>query len=407
MLTGSYSQILSIPSFRNFWVGFTLSSVGDGITLVALNWYVWETTQSPQALGLLAFFYTGPVVIGGFLAGWLLDRFDRRKVILIDNLLRGTIMLSIPLLHLLGWLQIWHIYVVVAFYGSMMMISLAGGPSLVPSLVEPRFLNTANALETFSFTLGSVLGPPLAGILIGFLAAPNVVLIDALTYFAFAFLLSRVRSSIPEGMNDQIKEDTPNLSYMQSVRLFIQDKVLLSTTLMFMAVNVGFGFAIVWLPVYADQTLSGGAQLYGLLLGAIAAGQVLTAFLAGLVTLSITLGFSIALTQLVAGLAFLPLLLGPQRWLAFLSLTIYGLSTGPLTVWAQTLRMKIIPPELRGRTFALLRTIMMSGHPIGGLIAGGLLPLIGLPAMILLSALLTGIPGLLGTQVRALRQSDG
>ena len=168
-----------------------------------------------------------------------------------------------------------------------------------------------------------------------------------------------------------------------------------------------FGFAIVWLPVYADQALDGGAPLYGLLLGVIAAGQVLTAFLAGLVTLSVTLGLAIALAQLVSGLAFLPLLLGSPRWLALLSLALYGLGTGPLTVWAQTLRMKIISPKFRGRTFALLRTIMMSGHPLGGIIAGGFLPLVGLNSMILLSALLTGVPGLLGTQVKALRNSDG
>jgi len=136
------------------------------MTRVALTWFVWESTHSAQALGLLTLFYIGPVVFGGLVAGWLLDRFDRRKVILIDNLIRGAVVSVIPLLNWMGSLEIWHIYAVAAVYGSLMMISLAGGPSIVPSLVPERHLSTANALEMVSYTLSGVIGPAIAGLLI-------------------------------------------------------------------------------------------------------------------------------------------------------------------------------------------------------------------------------------------------
>ena len=86
--------------------------------------------------------------------------------------------------------------------------------------------------------------------------------------------------------------------------------------------------------------------------------------------------------------------------------SLFGLFNAPLTIWAQTLRMRIIPPGLRGRTFALLRMLMQSGNPIGGALAGFALPRFGLSATIVLSALFVAAPGLIGSRVRALR-TDG
>src|SRR6185437_13865568 len=148
---------------------------------------------SARALGLLSVCYTGPILIGGMVAGSLLDRFDRRRVMIADNLIRGVAIASIPLLDAIGRLQLWHVYVVAAIYGLFMMISLAGGPALLPSLVSSEQLITVNALEMLGFTMGGIAGPPLAGLLIPLIGAPNVLVIDAISYGLFALALSRVR----------------------------------------------------------------------------------------------------------------------------------------------------------------------------------------------------------------------
>src|SRR3712207_3190992 len=111
----------------------------------------------------------------------------------VDNVVRGMAMALIPLLYALDRLALWHVYAVAAVYGLLMMISLAGAPALIPSLVRDEQLSTANALEMLSFTLGGVVGPPLAGLLIGVIGAPNVVLLDALSYGAFALALAAIR----------------------------------------------------------------------------------------------------------------------------------------------------------------------------------------------------------------------
>lgn len=132
---GRYKAIFAIPSFRNFWVGFSFSMIGDAMTRVALTWYVWERTSSAEALGLLGILYLAPVIVGGLAAGWLLDRYDRRKVMLYDSLLRGAVVSLIPILNWVGALELWHVYTVAGFYGLLLMISAAGSPTMGKSVV--------------------------------------------------------------------------------------------------------------------------------------------------------------------------------------------------------------------------------------------------------------------------------
>jgi MFS family permease len=346
--------------------------------------------------------YTGPVVVGGLVAGALLDRYDRRRVMLVDNLVRGTAVALVPVLSAMGLLALWHVYAVAAVYGFLMMISLAGGPSLIPSLVGPPHVPTANALETLGFTLGTVVGPVAAGLLIGTIGAANVLWLDAGSYLAFAWVLARLR--LPEAAPAGRPSSGDSYRLADAVRLLLTNRMLLSTTLMFMAFNVGGGCLAVWLPILTDRVLGGGPDLYGTLLGIQAVGEVASAFVAGGRTFALPLGTLICVAQMLSGASIAVLLIGPSLGTAALGLAALGAFSAPLTIWAQTLRMQIIPERLRGRTFALLRMLMQGGHPVGGVIGGVLLPIAGLPAMIALSALVVGLPGLAGYRVDELRR---
>jgi len=110
--TNPYRQLFRSRHFTRFWVGFTASALGDAMTRVALVWFVYQTTGSPEAVGILLLCYTGPVLMGGLVAGSLLDRFDRGRVILVDNAIRGLAIGTIPVLYARGALTLWHLYVV-------------------------------------------------------------------------------------------------------------------------------------------------------------------------------------------------------------------------------------------------------------------------------------------------------
>jgi MFS family permease len=401
----SYRLIFQNRSFRRFWLGFSFSVLGDAMTRVALTWFVYEATKSAEALGWLMICYTGPIVIGGLLAGTLLDRFDRRAVMVVDNVMRGLAVALVPLLYAFGALEVWHVYAVAAVYGLLMMISLAGGPALVPALVPREQLATANALEMLSWTLGGVIGPALAGVLIVWVGAPNVVIVDAVSYFVFALALARTRLADVPRPAQAAGGQVYHLGH--AIQLLLKNRVLLSTTLMFMAFNIGGGALSVWLPILSDQVFGGGAQLYGVLLGALALGEVVSALLVGGLVLPLSLGALICLAQALSGVSLGLALAGRNIWIVGFGLALFGAFSSPLTIWAQTLRMQIIPERLRGRSFALLRMLMQSGNPIGGAIAGLLLPLLGVGATIGLSAIVVGVPGVIGYRVKELRLAGG
>lgn len=405
----SYREALARPSFRRFWLGFTFSALGDAMSRTALTWFVYEQTRSPAAVGWLTFAYSAPILVGGLVAGPLLDRFDRRRVMVADNLIRGAAFTAIPLLHAAGLLALWHLYVVAAVYGFLMMVSLAGGPALVPSLVPRETLATANALEMLSFTIGNVIGPALAGWLLPLLGAPILLAVDAITYLAFAFALAGVHVPARAPGTGAGRAEAGGAGLGPAWRLLRTNPVLLATTIMFVTYNLGAGALTVWLPVLADRGLGGDAGLYGTLLACIALGEIAAALGAGRWRPRLPLGAMICASQCAAGLAMLAVLASVLTARSAIpvgaALIAWGTASAPLTIWAQTLRMRIIPEELRGRTFALLRTIMQGGRPLGALAAGFALPAIGVPVMIGLSALLAGAPGLAGSRVRALREA--
>ncbi|OGO54329.1 MAG: hypothetical protein A2Z32_03720 [Chloroflexi bacterium RBG_16_69_14] len=180
----AYRRLLRRRAFALLWTGATISALGDGLSWIALVWLLLELGGSSGSIGLLVAAYTGPVIVSGLVAGHLLDRFDRRRVLIVDNVIRGLAIASIPILSATGNLATWQLYAVAIVYGSLFMISLAGVPTLIASLVPDDELTTANAMETMSYAIGGLAGPALAGLLIGAFGASNVLLLDAASRLA-------------------------------------------------------------------------------------------------------------------------------------------------------------------------------------------------------------------------------
>jgi MFS family permease len=395
----TYRDVLSIRRFRLLWAGDTLSSFGDSVGFLALVWIVYDTAGSATTLGAFVAAYTAPVVLGGPLAGAALDRFDRRRLMLVDNVGRGGVVALVPLLHYAGALRLWHLYVVAVVYGLLRMIPLAGVPSLIPDLVPQERLDAANALETVSFFLSAVVGAGLAGVLIGVLGGPNVLWIDAASYFAFALALWRI-GELERPSVEPAKRRARTIR--EAARFVLATPILLATTLMYMLVNVGEGIVSVVMPVYVREVLAGGPGTYGALVSVAAAAGLVGALGAGAVTPRMPIGRAIALSEIVAGVSYAALAAEPVLALTFVILAAGAFFLGPLTVWAQTIRMSLIPPEMRGRVFGLLRTTMQSTPPLGALLAGPLLAAGGVPLATLAVAAVIAVPAAVALKLNAL-----
>lgn len=398
MIAG-YLAALRLREYRLLWVGSTVSTFGDAMTLVALTWLVL-TQSGPAAVGWLVFTFGAPVVIGGLLTGRILARFGVVRTLFVDTVIRALVVASVPIAELVGQLPTWLPFVVAATYGLAKMIPLAGVPTLIPDLVDAKHLNAANALETLSYGIGSVAGPALAGAALAVVAPGNVLALDAATFLVFAVCLKLMKR--PSG---RAPETAAGVSLTGALRFIVTCGPVRTTTMMFAAFNVGLGLLTVLIPLYAVQVLNAGAAGYGALSAALAAGELIGAAAAGAWPVRRGLGRAIAGTQLVAGLAACGLLLRPQLAGACVCLALVGGFSAPMTIWGQTLRMRLVPAALRGHVFALLRTTMQAGAPVGGAV-GGAVAVGGLGLATALTAVSMGAPGAAGLLAPSLSASS-
>ena len=396
-----YLTLLRKRDYALLWGGATISALGDGMSFVALVWLLIERGGTPAEVGLLAAIHTAPVIVGGLAAGVILDRFDPRRVIAADNAIRGLAVASVPIASALGVLTTAQLYVVAAVYGLLFMTSAAGIPSLILRLVDREDLTTANAMESLSFSISGLIGPGVAGIIIAAFGAPIVLAIDALTYFAFVAFLLGMRGGgtvIAEeaGAGEGAPAAAPSRGLGPAIRFILSSPAIVAITLFYMSVNIAGGIVTVVIPIYVRDVLQGGSETFGLLLTILTAGDLLGLLVVGAVNWRWPLGRSISWSLLTSGLVLLLWLLRPPFLALGAILFVWGALSSSLTPWAQTIRMRLIPPEMRGRVFALLRTAMQSTRPIGAVVAGLLLTGGDLSTAIVAMALLFALPGLVG-----------
>lgn len=380
----NYVAVLRHTGFRRLWLGATISAVGDGMTFVALSWLV--LAGGTANLGLLGVCYTAPVLVGGLLVGPVLDRFDKRTVLVADSVLRAAAVASVPLTAALGSTPAWLPFAVAATYGLLKMVPLAGFPAAIPQLVAERDLETANALESMSFSLAFVLGPAAAGLLITAAGPSAVLVVDSVSFLVFALAATTVREPLSPAPRAGTRR--PSLAGLR------RDRVIVATTVAFMAFNIAEGMLLVTAPWLAKNHLPGGAAALGVLLSTLAAGELVGAAVAGRRTHR-RLMLGIAIAQAGAALGFLGLLAAPNQVLVGAGFFVIGLLSAPMTVWAQSVRMRRIPAELHGRAFATLRTLMQGTPPVGTLLVTPLLAGDHLAAAAVTMTLVAGLPAAL------------
>lgn len=352
---------LTVPVFRRAWSAFTVSAAGDAASWIAL--VALCLGRVGGSLPLLAALYTAPVAVGGWVAGWALDRFDRRKVIMTDSVFRAAAFASVPVAAALGHLTAIQLYVVAAVYGLFKMISLAGFPALIPSLVPADGLAQANALEGVSFGVAGLVGAALAGVVVAVAGAAPVIAFDAVSYVALAVALASIPRLDPAWAPRSNSAAASSATLLSVVRLALRDPILLTTTIMFALFNVGEGCLLVFLPHRATQLGLGGGG-YGYLVAVTTIGQLAAGLALTRRAWAWPLQVSIVAVQAAAAVSVL-LLIAPGLPATIAGLVLLGLLSAPMTAWAQTLRMRVVPPESHGRLFAVLRTVMQATPPLG------------------------------------------
>jgi predicted MFS family arabinose efflux permease len=392
---------LELAAFKRLGLGLSISYLGDQFTVIALLWFVLQLTHSGAAVGLVILCFDLPGVVTGAILGRLLDRYQPRLVMGLDNLARAAIIAVIPTTYGLGWLQLWHILLLAAMAGSLSPATTAGVRVLLPQLVDDASLDRANARTAASLQFSYLAGPVAAGFAVAKFGGPAALFIDAGSFLLMGLLvLSLPAIDLPRRVVPQAKSN-PWLGFGSLLSLpFVPAITLLSFVFFF-----SYGPLEAALPVYSSKTLHAGAQGFGLLWTGFGVGAFAGALL--LTRLSHRWRPSIAfpLIAILWGTLLCPLFLIHQLPLAMLFLAVAGVSWAPYMPMETTLLQRLVPAEIRGEVFGARHSLIAAAAPLGAACGGLLLQVVSAPVVIALSGLacvMAGLGGLLSPSLRGL-----
>src|SRR5262245_30050635 len=226
---GSGWQLLSTRNFALLWSGQVISQIGDGLTKVALLWFVYQLTGSALKMTTVGVLQTLPPLLLGPLIGVYVDRLPKKHIMIWVDLLRTCLIPLIPLLYGLGMLTLTWLYLIVFLIS---IVSTAFGPALasvVPALVRPTQLTAANTLIQTTSHVGVLVGPVFSGLMISLIGAQNVLYLDAATFLVSALCLLPIHA--PPGVTSSVSTsvNTVGQDLMTGIRfIFVQHRTILT-----------------------------------------------------------------------------------------------------------------------------------------------------------------------------------
>jgi DHA3 family tetracycline resistance protein-like MFS transporter len=333
--------------FRLLWSAQAVSLGGDGIYLVAIAWLVYDISNSPGALAVVGFAWTLPQVAGLLLAGVLSDRIERRRLLVIADLVRCAAIGAIAALAYAGTARIWHLVLLVVVYGFGQALFQPAYTAIVPEIVPREELLQANAMREVLEPLGMrFVGPALGGALIAVFGVGTAFLVDSATFAVSALLLLGISARPPP--RSELASMRRDLGEAWA---YVRAHAWLWGTLAGAALFLLFtlGPFEVLLPYIIRNDLGGGAAVFGTVLAAGGAGSIFGAMLlgrSGLPRRHVTFMWT---AWCVGDALFIAMAFADAAWvMCVISFVNFALGTSALVVW-NTLMNTLVPRELLGR----------------------------------------------------------
>jgi MFS family permease len=383
----------------------TISLLGNSLTMIALPWYVLETTGSTARVGAVAFAQTVPLILSSFFGGVIVDRLGHRRASVLADLASMVTIAAVPLLAGTVGLP-FGVLLALAALGAV--LDAPGGTareSLLPEAIRAARTRPerANAIFETVSGLASLLGPALAGLLLLVMASANVLWFDAATFAVSALL---VRFTVPDRAGEAA-EPAPYLSaLLEGLRWTWRDVPARSLIVYATAVSFFLAplFAVV-MPVYMREEY-GNALGLGLFLSGISGGTIVGAIGYGAIGHKLS-GRWVFVGGLagIAAMFVLMALLPPLPLLVALAV-FGGVVTGPLNPLIGTVLQARVPEEMRGRVFGTVGALAMAAAPVGIVFASPLLVAFGAQTAIGIVAIATVVIAVISVFDGSLRSFD-
>jgi MFS family permease len=356
---------LQVRNFRLFIIGQGISMCGTWMQTIAVSWLVLKMTHSGTQLGLVIASQFLPILILGVWGGVVADRFDKRTVLYITQVLAGLLALTFGILVLTHVIQLWMIYSLSVSFGIVLVVDNPTRQAFVSEMVGREQLKNAITLNSTMVNMARVIGPSFAGILIATVGIGTCFIVNALSYLAVLIALYLMHG---HELNPAPKSRRETGQIRAGLAYVWNEPKLKSTLLMMLIIGTfAYEFPVI-LPLFATITLHGGARTYSLLMAATGVGAIMGGIYTAsqattretqLVWSAILFGISILLAALMPGLAS-----------ALIVLVVVGaLSVLFIALGNTTLQLTSLP-NMRGRVMALWTIAFAGTTPIGGPIIG-------------------------------------
>jgi DHA3 family tetracycline resistance protein-like MFS transporter len=381
---------LEIRDFRLLWLGTVVSFLGDGVYVVAIAWQVYEQWNRPGALAGVGIAWSLPQVVLVLLSGVLSDRFDRRKLLIAADVIRGLSISALATLATLDVLELWQVYGLVVVFGVGQALYGPAHQSILPDLVPANLLVQANSLAQFSRPFAmTLLGPALGGVLVGTLGAGAAFYVDAATFAFSALMLLLMRGvarAVPDGGHASVWHDA-----REGLRFVFRRPWLwagmAAATISLLCV---WGPWEVLVPYLVKNELGGSATALGFVFAAGGAGAVLAAVATGqrdLPRRPITLLYW---AWAISAFAMIGFGVSEAIWQAMLASFVMESGITVLLVMWYTVIQRLVPTSILGRVSSLDWLISVAGVPASFALVGPLAEGIGTRATLILAGAVGG-----------------
>lgn len=370
-------------NFRLFFGGQSISLIGTWMTRIATAWLIYELTKSALLLGFVSFAGQIPTFILAPFAGVLVDRLNRRTVLIWTQTLAMIQSLALAGLTLAHIITVPEILALSAFQGVINAFDMPGRQAFMVQMVENRNdLSNAIAINSSMVNLARLVGPSLAGIVIAATNEGWCFLIDGVSYIAVITSLVMMRVHVAQvkqaaaSMVEQLREGWEYVSAFIPVRAIL---------LLFALVSLMGMPYVVLMPIFAATVLHGGAHTLGFLMGAAGVGALISAL--SLVARRTVRGLlkMIPISAALFGAGLIAFGFSRLDWLSMALMVVVGFGMMQGMTASNTIIQTLVPEDKRGRVMSYYTAAFVGMAPFGSLLAGGLAHWIGAPYTVMLT----------------------
>jgi MFS family permease len=374
-----FGGALAHRNYRLFFAGQSISLLGTWLTRFATVWMVYRLTKSPVMLGLVGFFGQAPAAVLAPVAGVLVDRWNRRRTVILTQVASMLQSAALAFFALTGTMTVWHLLVLGAVQAMINAFDTVSRQAFLGEMVVDRGdLPNAVALNSLMVNLAKMLGPVVAAALVPLVGEGWCFTADALSTLAVIASLVAMRvapRAIPPRAGGGLRQMKAGLAYVA------KNPPVRAVLALFAVTSVLVGAYATMLPLLAGGPLHGGAHTLGTLMGAAGCGALTGALVLAIRTGATRSGRVGVLRPVVAnlgiGAALLSLELASSTQIAAPLLFAVGACLMVQTTSSSTIIQTTVDADKIGRVMSLYAIAFYAGAPIGALVEGGLAKLVG------------------------------